>query len=127
MGDKHNRNAPYWAIAFFIMVLTGLSTIWLDFGVFWKGYVLDMMGPAWSYVLFRGLYTAYADNMWTRFFTPNRTVTILIAVCCGIESMQYFKIYNSTFDWFDLLAYSSLLIPVFLIDKKQTVVVDKCQ
>lgn len=33
-----------------------------------------------------------------------------------IETMQYFKIYDSTFDPWDLLAYVSILIPLFLID-----------
>ena len=85
-------------------------------GKFWKGYVLDMTGPAWNYILFRGLYTAYADNIWTRFFTSNRTLAIFLLVCFGIETLQYFKIYNSTFDFWDLLAYISIIVPLYLID-----------
>jgi hypothetical protein len=54
----HNENAPFWAIALVFLGLLGLSTIWIDLGEFWKGYVLDMAGPAWNYILFRGLYTA---------------------------------------------------------------------
>jgi hypothetical protein len=42
----HNENAPFWAIALVFLGLLGLSTIWIDLGKFWKGYVLDMAGPA---------------------------------------------------------------------------------
>ncbi len=118
MNEKHNRNAPYWAIALVTFGVLGLSTIWIDFGKFWKGYVLDMTGPAWNYILFRGLYTAHADNIWTRFFTPNRTLAIFLIVCFGIETLQYFKIYTSTFDLWDLLAYISILVPLYLIDNR---------
>ncbi len=116
-SEKHNRNAPYWAMGLFILGTLGLSTIWIDLGTFWKGYVLDMTGPAWNYILFRGLFTSKADNLWTRFFTPNRTLLIFLIVCFGIETIQYFEIYDSTFDAFDLLAYVSILIPLFVIDK----------
>lgn len=59
----HDKYAPYWAITLIILLGTGLSTIWFDLGTFWKGYVLDMVGPSWAYILFRGLYTAKADNI----------------------------------------------------------------
>ncbi|MBT3209753.1 MAG: hypothetical protein HN704_01695 [Bacteroidetes bacterium] len=117
--SKHNKNAPYWAAAMLVFGVLGLSTIWIDLGIFWKGYLLDMVGPAWNYILFRGLFTTKADNYWTRFFTHQRTLIIFLTVCFGIETMQYFKIYDSTFDPLDLLAYISILIPLFLIDSKQ--------
>lgn len=113
---RHDKFAPCWAAAIVVLGVTGLSTIWFDLGAFWKGYVLDMTGPAWNYILFRGLYTAWADNVWTRFFTPVRTFVIFILVCFGIEAMQYFKIYDSTFDPWDLAAYVSILTPLFIID-----------
>jgi hypothetical protein len=112
----HDKYAPYWAIALVVLVGTGLATIWVDLGAFWKGYVLDMTGPAWNYILFRGLFTSYTINVWTRFFTPKRTLTIFLLVCFGIETMQYLNIYDSTFDLWDLLAYVSILIPLFFID-----------
>ncbi len=114
----HDKYAPYWAAALMILGITGLSTIWFDFGSFWKGYVLDITGPAWNYILFRGLFTAKKDNAWTRFFTPERTLIIFALVCTTIESMQYFKIYDSTFDPWDFLAYFSVLIPLFINDKR---------
>ncbi len=114
--NLHNRNAPYWALALLVFGGVGISSIYIDLGAFWKGYILDMTGPAWNYILFRGLYTTYANNTWTRFFTPNKTLTIFLLVCVFFETLQYFKIYDSTFDPFDFLAYGSLLIPLYLID-----------
>lgn len=112
----HDKYAPYWAATLVILLGAGLSTIWLDLGAFWRGYVLDMAGPAWAYILFRGLYTGKADNIWTRFFTPLRTLIILLTVCFGIETLQYFRVYKSTFDFWDLPAYISIIFPLFLID-----------
>ncbi|MCF8267449.1 MAG: hypothetical protein K9I69_05140 [Ignavibacteriales bacterium] len=116
LSDRHDKYAPYWAAALLILCLTGISTIWIDLGIFWKGYVLDMTGPAWNYILFRGLNTGYADNVWTRFFKPKSTVIIFTSVCILIETLQYFKVYDSTFDPWDFLAYASLLFPVYIID-----------
>lgn len=115
----HDKNAPYWAATLVLLLIAGLSTLWFDLGAFANGYVLDMVGPAWVYILFRGLYTAKANTVWTRFFTPVRTLTILIAACFGIELMQYLNLYASTFDVWDLLAYLSLLTPLFLVDTQQ--------
>lgn len=114
----HNKCAPYWALAMLILLVSGLSTVYFDLGDFANGYLLDMAGPAWAYILFRGLFTAKADNRWTRFFTPGRTLILLLAVSFGIESMQYFEIYESTFDYWDLPAYVSILVPLYLIDKR---------
>ena len=113
---NHNRFAPYWAVGLVVFGTIGLSTIWIDLGTFWKSYVLDIMGTAWNYILFRGLFTAYADNKWTRFFTPNRTLIIFLAVCTAIEGAQYFNLYDSTYDPWDFLSYVSLLFPIYLLD-----------
>jgi hypothetical protein len=112
----HDQCAPYWASTFILLVATGLSTIWFKMGGFWNGYVLDMVGPAWTYILFRGLFTAQVDNQWTRFFTPLTTLMILLIMAYGIEILQYFRVYASTFDPWDFVAYSSILVPVFIID-----------
>ena len=117
--SKHDKYAPYWAIALLVLCGTGLATIWIDLGHFWKGYVLDMTGPAWNYILFRGLFTSKANNAWTRFFTPIRTLIIFLFVCIGIESMQYFNLYEATYDPWDFVAYISILVPLFIIDSRQ--------
>jgi len=117
--STHGKYAPYWAAALLIFWAVGISTIWIDLGNFWKGYVLDMAGPAWNYILFRGLFTAKANNAWTRFFTPTRTFIIFLFVCFLFETLQYFNIYSSTYDKWDFLAYVSILIPLYIIDLKQ--------
>ena len=114
--ERHNKLAPFWAVAMFIFGFIGLATTWVDLGLFWKGYVLDITGPAWNYILFRGLFTGYKENAWTRFFTPKTTLIIFLLVCVGIEGAQYFKMYEASFDPLDFLAYISLLIPLFIID-----------
>jgi len=113
---QHNKLAPYWALAMAILAFCGLSTVWFYWGKFWNGYALDISGPAWNYILFRGLYTTYANNVWIRFFTPKKTVFIFLLVCAGIEGAQYFNWYSATFDPWDLVAYVSVLIPLFLLD-----------
>jgi thiosulfate reductase cytochrome b subunit len=115
----HDFYAPYWAAGIVILGSIGLSTIWLRLGEFWSGYVLDMTGPSWNYILFRGLFTSWVDNRWRRFFTPTRTVTIFLFVCFGIEAAQYYELYDSTFDPLDLIAYVSILIPLFVLDSLQ--------
>lgn len=116
---RHNKYAPYWAVALVVLGATGLATNWVDLGDFWKGYVLDITGPAWNYILFRGLFTARSDNAWTRFFTPVRTFLIFLFVCIGIETAQYLELYEATYDPWDFLAYISLLCPLFVLDLRQ--------
>ncbi len=113
----HDKLAPYWAIGLVVLCATGLATGLIDLGAFWKGYVLDMTGPAWNYILFRGRFTSKSDNLWTRFFTPKKTVALFIVVCFGIETAQYLKLYDATFDPWDFLAYVSILVPLFILDE----------
>lgn len=108
--------APFWAACLVLLCTTGVSTTWIDLGTFWKGYVLDMTGPAWSYILFRLLYMAKTENAWTRFFTPIKTLIIFLIVSFSIEGAQYLKLYDATYDPWDFLAYVSILIPLFVLD-----------
>ena len=119
-AGHHDRCAPFWAAALVVLCAIGVFSTFVDGGPFWNGYVLDMTGPAWSYILFRGLFTAEASNLWTRTFTPFRTLAVGLAACLGIETVQYFEFYDSTYDPWDFLAYVSLLVPVFLVDLWQS-------
>lgn len=114
--NKWDNQAPYWAIGLVLLGTAGIFTNWIDLGSFWKAYGLDITGPAWNYILFRGRFTAKKDNAWTRFFTPVKTFSIFTIVVFGIEIAQYFKLYESTFDPWDFLAYIALLLPLFIID-----------
>jgi hypothetical protein len=115
-SNKHDHYAPFWAAGLIFLCGTGLATVWTNLGSFWNGYVLDMTGPAWSYILFRGLYTTRVENIWTRFFTPQKTLAIFLVVSFGIETAQYYNLYESTFDPWDYLAYVSILVPLFFLD-----------
>ena len=119
IGQRHDRFAPYWAVGMFVFGILGLSTTWIELGPFWQGYLLDMTGPAWNYILFRGLFASYSNNAWTRFFTPKRTLFIFLLVCVLIEGAQYFDFYEATYDPWDFVAYISILIPLFLLDNHQ--------
>jgi len=118
--QRHNKNAPYWAITLALLCAIGLSTGIFEFGPFWKGYVLDMTGPAWSYILIRGLFTKYTVNAWRKFFTPANTYFIFVMVCFLIETTQFMNLYESTFDSMDYVAYVSILTPLFIMDLWQT-------
>lgn len=72
----HDTYAPFWAAGLVVLSTTGLATIWIDLGAFWKSNVLDMTGPAWNYILFRDLFTSHRENAWLRFFNPVRTFGI---------------------------------------------------
>lgn len=113
----HDRAAPFWAGALVLLAATGLSTNLVDLGPFWRGYVLDMTGPAWTYILARLRYTRWVDNAWTRWFTPDRTFLLAVGACFLIEGIQYLDLYDATFDPLDLVAYLSLLTPAWLLDR----------
>ena len=123
LKKRHDRNAPFWAAGLIILGLTGLATTWINLGDFWKGYVLDMVGPAWNYILFRGLFTHKHVNAWTRFFTPIKTLSVFIIVSFGIEYAQYLELYDATYDPWDFVAYISFLIPLFILD----IIQNKCK
>ena len=118
--NRHDELAPYWAVGLGVLCATGLATTWVDLGTFWSGYVLDMTGPAWNYILFRGLFTHQAHNAWTRLFTPLRTLLSFLCVSFCIEGAQYLGLYEATYDPWDLLAYASILVPLFALDSLQS-------
>jgi hypothetical protein len=113
---RRDSYSQWWAVTLVILGTVGISSSWIRLGSFWNGYILDMTGPAWNYILFRGLFTVKTENAWSRFFTPVRTLLIFLVVCSGIEMAQFFGLYEATFDPWDFLAYVSLLLPVFIVD-----------
>lgn len=112
----HNRQAPLWAAGFIALCATGVSTNWIDFGAFWRGYVLDITGPAWCYILFRGRFTRWSVSPWTRAFSPTRTMTVVLLACIAIEAAQFMELYAATYDAWDFVAYLSLLVPIYVTD-----------
>lgn len=124
LAVRHNQAAPWWAVALILSCSIGLSTSWIQFAnypglqSFWSGYVLDSTGPAWTYILIRGLYREWADNSWSRFFTAERALVLCLGAVYAIEFLQYIEWYEATYDPKDLLAYASLIVPLYLVDRK---------
>lgn len=59
---KRDINAPYWAVALIMIGGICLSIICIKLEDFWNEYVLDMTGPVWNYILFRGYFMGKVDN-----------------------------------------------------------------
>ena len=63
-----------------------------------------------------GAFHEKGGNAWTRFFTPHKTLFLFLSVCFCIEGSQYLRLYDATYDPRDLLAYTSILVPLFVLD-----------
>ena len=104
------------------MVLIALGTIGLLSGLikkpgFWSSHLLDIVGPAWIYILVRCQYSSKTSKFMSLRFSPEKALLSIFSVCALIETGQYFKIYDAHFYPYDYLAYASLLLPIYLIDK----------
>ena len=74
-------------------------------------------GPAWGYVLIRVQYRLNSERFMNIRFSPEIAFLVIVGICFFIETMQFFEIYNSTFDLYDLMAYFSGVLVVYVIDK----------
>jgi len=80
--------------------------------------VLAIFGPAWNYILIRGLYSRKANQSpFAQHRSPEKTLILIVSICFAIEFAQYLGIYDAHFDPFDFLAYISLLLPCYVVDK----------
>jgi hypothetical protein len=107
----------FWAAALVALGTIGLATGIVRAPGFWSSYVLDIVGPAWNYILIRGLFSKRQPAMLSRFFTPEAALFSLIAVCFLIEAGQYIRLYEAHYDPYDFLAYVSLLVPCYAVDR----------
>lgn len=115
MGRRLEDN-HWWATALVLLGTLGLATTFIPAQGFWSSYVLDIVGPAWNYILFRGLFTDEPTPL-SRFFNPETTLVLIACVCCFVEAGQYFGLYEAHYDPYDFVAYFSLLVPIYLADK----------
>jgi len=114
---KNSRIMLFWKITLILTGSTVLATCLIRIPGFWSSYVLDMAGPAMGYILLRVQYTSKESTFLSFKFTPESAALIIFGICFAIETSQYFKLYEAHFDPFDYVAYISLLVPCFLIDK----------
>jgi len=95
----------------------GLATGVLRIPGFWSSYVLDIVGPAWNYILLRGLFSRTQPAMLSRFLPPEAVLVIIVTACFLIEAAQYLQLYEAHYDPFDFIAYASLVVPCYTIDR----------
>ena len=66
----------------------------------------------------RGLYSDRQATFLSVTFSPEHAAGLIAGTCAAIETSQYFQLYTAHFDPFDYLAYLSLFIPCYLLDKQ---------
>ena len=116
MGNN-SRIMLFWKITLILSGSTVLTTCLIKIPGFWSSYVLDMVGPAMGYILLRVQYTSKQSTFLSFKFTPELAALLIVGICFVIETSQYFKLYEAHFDVYDYIAYISLLVPCYLIDK----------
>jgi hypothetical protein len=107
----------FWKIMLISFCLIGLSTGIFRSPGFWSSYVLDIAGPAWNYILIRGIYHSKHPSFLSIRFSPESALLLIIVICFLIETSQYFNLYSAHFDLYDYIAYVSGIIPCYIIDK----------
>jgi len=117
MSNDKSSIALGWKVALIVLGSIGLMTCLIKIPGFWSGYVLDIVGPAWNYILLRGIYHSQNTSFLFIKFSPEGAVLLIMAICFIIETSQYLNFYNAYFDPYDYLAYVSLLLPVYFLDK----------
>ncbi len=106
-----------WKAVLIILGIISLSSGLLKTPGFWSGYLLDIAGPAWGYVLLRGQYKAGNSGFFSIRFSPEGALATIILICFTIETAQYFELYEAYFDPYDYLAYISGILIIYLFDR----------
>jgi len=112
-----SRHSPYWKAALVGLGAIGLATGLVRSPGFWSSYVLDIVGPAWNYILIRGLFSRTQPAMLSRFLSPGAALAIIVAACFLIEGAQYAGLYQAHYDPVDFVAYVSGVVPCYAIDR----------
>jgi len=90
---------------------------------FATNHLADVVGPAWLYIVFRGLAEPEKRTRLGRFLgaTPERAATILFLGSSATEITQIYwpsGIFAGRFDPLDIAAFAIGLLPLYLVDKK---------
>jgi hypothetical protein len=90
---------------------------------FATNHLADLVGPAWLYIVFRGLAEPEKRNRLGRFLgaTPERAATILLVGSAATEFTQIYwpsGVFSGRFDPLDIAAFAMGLLPLYLVDKK---------
>jgi hypothetical protein len=107
----------YWKVSLVVLGIIALSSGLARAPGFWSSYVLDMVGPPWGYILLRGVFSRVQPAMLSRRLNPERALLLIVGICGLIEAAQYFHLYEAHYDPYDFLAYVSLILPAYAIDR----------
>lgn len=87
-------NIPmYWKVSLVTFGTISLATGIIRVPGFWSSYVLDIMGPAWNYILIRGLFSRTQPAMLSRILRPEAALILIVATCFLVETAQYLRLY----------------------------------
>ena len=111
------KTTVFWKALIIFLGLLTLSSSLIGISGFWSSYVLDIAGPALGYSLIRAQYKSSKATFLSLRFSPELAVILIVGICILIETSQYLELYESYFDPYDLLAYVSAIIPIYIIDK----------
>jgi hypothetical protein len=107
----------YWRAALITFGTVALASGLVESPGFWSSYLLDVVGPAWIYILIRELFAKTQPAMLARFVSPEGALAIVTVTCFLIEAAQYFRLYEAHFDPLDLVAYVSLAVSWYVADR----------
>ena len=113
-----NRSRLAWKFAALFAVTTGGITQFVDFEGFVGSYWFDMAFPVFIYIYLRKTITLSGRNDSSPI---HQNFALLLALFPPflLETAQYFNWYKGTFDPVDFLAYLSLVVPAYLIDRRE--------
>jgi len=113
-----NRSKRLWRIAALIAVTTGGITRFVEFEGFIGNYWFDMAYPVFIYIYLRKAFRTNEAND-SSSIHPNLAFILAIGPAFLLEIFQYLDWYKGTFDLLDFFAYSSLVVPAYLLDRSE--------
>lgn len=114
--SKHSRSA--WNFTALFAVTTGGITQFVDFEGFIGSYWFDMTYPVFIYIYLRKTRRA-GEHKYSSPIHQNIALMLALVPPFLLETLQFFNWYKGTFDPIDFLAYLSLVVPAYLIDRRE--------
>ena len=113
----NSTGQPWWRAALVVFgSVVAIAELVQVPGLF-GSYAIDVFGPALVYIYVRGLHTSQGPTRISRLASPEVYVIGIVAVCFLVELAQYFRLYNKHYDPYDFVAYVSLLLPCYGLDR----------
>ena len=116
----------WWAIALVLFATLVFTTEFLKIPGIWGSYAIDVFGPPMVYIYIRGLFAKNQPAKWSAWFSPELAAVYIALICFLFELAQYVSprlswpwntLYRKHYDPWDFVAYVSLLVPCYAIDR----------